>query len=176
MSIILAMALSVSIAVPAFAHDATESSPIQITANGIAIDMQYYESLTDAQLKQEFLNMGLTEQDADTLISLKNAELYAKQTKVSARAFPSNPSIGDTYTQVVRVSVKTISTVADVYSILIASSVPALAASIIAGIVFDYIMEHAGINGVEVTIEYYYGADNDGEIRWNYRRVWCDTY
>ena len=42
--------------------------------------------------------------------------------------------------------------------------------------IFDTFGANAGINGIEVTIEYYYGPDNDGEVRWNYRRVWLDTY
>lgn len=176
LSIILAMALSVSLAAPTFAYDTIESSPVQVTDTGIVIDMQYYENLNDIQLKQEFLKMGFSEQDADTLIVLKNVDLCKEQSKMSTRAFPSNPSIGTTYTQVVKVSVKTVSTISDVYSALTAASVPSFVASIIAGRIFNLIMENVGINGVKVTIEYYYGPDNDGEIRWNYRRVWCDLY
>ena len=70
-----------------------------------------------------------------------------------------------------------VSSVRTVCTILIAPSVSVFVTSIIAGRVFDTVMEHADINGVEATIKYYYRSDNDGEIRWNnYRRIWCDLY
>lgn len=100
LSFVLAATLSVSLAAPSFAHDVAAFSKGQITADKVCIDLQYFLNLDDEQLKQEFLAMNVSEQDADWLIQLRNSDTDNMQpyTSTGARAFPSNPSIGDLHT------------------------------------------------------------------------------
>lgn len=100
LSFVLAATLSVFFAAPSLAHDVAELPKSQITADKVCIDLQYFLNLDDEQLKQEFLAMNVSEQDADWLIQLRNSDADNMQpyTSTGARAFPSNPSIGDLYT------------------------------------------------------------------------------
>lgn len=179
LSFVLAATLSISLAAPSFAHDVPTFSKGQITADKDYIDMQYFLNLDDEQLKQEFLDMNVSEQDADWLIQLRNSDSNNMQLYAStgARAFPGNPSIGDTHTDRFKIpaSVGT-NGVTAIAAYLVGLGVINGVAVIVAPMIYDTICENVGIDGVEVTIEYYYGPDNDGEVRWNYRRVWIDTY
>jgi len=172
------MLLSFSLIIPSHASDVASSSNslITITANGFEFNSHAVGELNDTELKAIILELGLSNNQADELIALKNATLQSKNTR--AGIFPNNPSIGDTFTQTVYISIEDTYTVLDVYSSLVGSGVPAAYATLAAAAVFAFASDFSnpGSAGIEVTIEYYYGYDNDGEIRWNYRRVWCDFY
>lgn len=169
------MLLSFSLTVPSYAKD---NSSIAITVNdhGFEFNTPTVGELNDAELKQIILELGLSNNQADQLIALKNATPQSRS--VQAGYFPSNPSIGDTFVDVVYVSIDSVYSTADTYLYLVGEGVPPDYAVLAAAAVFAFTSDFRapGAGGVKVTIEYYYGADNDGEIRWNYRRVWCDYY
>ena len=177
LSICLAVLLSFSLIVPSYAKDiSSPNSLITVTENGFEFNSLAIGELSDTELKAIILELGLSNEQADELIALKNATPQSGNARASI--FPSNPSIGDTFMQVVYVSIEDTYTVLDVYSSLVSSGVPAAYATLAAAAVFAFTSDFSnpGSAGIEVTIEYYYGYDNDGEIRWNYRRVWCEFY
>lgn len=177
LSTCLAVLLSFSLIIPSYASDAPSSnSLITVTEQGFEFNSLAVGELSDAELKAIILELGLSNVQADELITAMNADLQSKSSRASI--FPSNPSIGDTFTQVAYVSIEDTYTALDIYGSLRSSGVPAEYATLAAAAVFAFASDFSnpGSAGIQVTIEYYYGYDNDGAVRWNYRRVWCEFY
>lgn len=173
-SVICSLALCFSIVAPAAAIEAP-SEQLQIDVSNSCISLKNvgaYESLSDTELRSIVSQFNLPESEIDELFAAKNSiENSSSPMRVK---FPSNPDIGDTYTDTIHISIEAVQSSAEAFQALVNAGVSIPVATVVAAGLFAYVNANAdsGSTGVDVTIEYYYGPDNDGEVRWNYRRVW----
>ena len=185
-AILLSLAITLSTAAPAFAAgEKSECTTITIADHCIDLNGKDVEDLTDAELKEIVIEIGLTSEEADELIAAKNAlpESVSMASVVSpmstpSNTFPRNPSIGDTFVQVFYIPRAYLVSAASCVSLISELGAPVAVATIAAAMAVAYADTHldSRAKGVIFLIEYIYGADNDGEIRWNYRDMWYRYY
>lgn len=151
----------------AYANAQTNSSNFVVSIN-----VDKYNHMDDEELKNELRRMGLPKETVDELMAIKekieaNPELYSAR----LREFPSNPEIGDTYTIEYTLSQEEITTTQFIIETLVALGAPVAAAITIGGLAMAFLLQHPNSKGLLITVEYYYGYNNDGFLAWNPRQV-----
>ena len=135
-----------------------------------------YEQMTDAEVVQKMKDMGLSDKDIDYIMQLEYARRRAAPSMV-LNGFPSNPKVGDTYTQTVKIGFSTIdTTVTGIMAALVSADVPAAVAILAAGAILAVYHDNLDAEGFIFTVEYYYGPDNNGSLGWTPGYTTVDLY
>ena len=130
------------------------------------MNQKAYEQMTDVELIQKMKDMGLSDKDIDYIMQLEYARRRAAPSMV-LNGFPSNPKIGDYHTETYHIYFTSVSTtLSGVIGALVGGGVGAGIAMAFAQGILNNWLENQDAKGVDVSIEYYYGPDNNGSIGW----------
>ncbi|CAB1245342.1 conserved exported protein of unknown function [Ruminococcaceae bacterium BL-6] len=130
------------------------------------MNQKAYEQMTDAEVVQKMKDMGISSKDIDYIMQLEYARRKAAPS-MSLNGFPSNPEIGDYHTETYHVYFDVaVDTVTDVIEALVQGGVGIRVAILIASGILQNWLAHQDAKGVDVTVEYYYGPDNNGSVGW----------
>lgn len=152
----------------AFAAQYFSGRNISTSANA-----KIYEKMTNAELIKKMKALGMTQDEINYLLKLEKERIARANTFPSSNQFsimkkPSNPKIGDRYTEKKRIYFSTASiTVFGLASLFVGNGIAIGAALVLAEAVSNEITERTGAKGVDVVFEYYYGPTNEGEIGWS---------
>lgn len=136
------------------------------------VNIKAYEKMTDAELIQKMKALGMTQDEINYLLKLEKARISKLNASTSSNSigimsFPSNPKIGDYHTEKYHVYFTSAAmTVTGVVAALVGAGVGLAVALAISAGVLDNWLQGQDAKGVDVTIKYYYGPDNQGSVGW----------
>ena len=161
---------------------AAETAPLRLymSSGEIAREQAYFDSLSRDELIQVLMTKyGATETEAERLVDLayENTQPYSAR----AKAFPSNPSIGQTCVIDVTIHVDDAATAAGIASeIMAASPYVTLAAALYAANILltagSMIYGYTVVLHISYTYGYTYGYTNDGVLGWTPGYVSYEIY
>lgn len=183
-SIIVASSLVLSSTGMSFASD---FNYIQ-SSNGIGYTIQISDevsinNMTKSDIIKELKNIGFNDYEIKDLFIREELSQSPKKNSRICYAFPSNPSIGDRHTETYNITNSDLgfplSVSGGVTGILHCSKskiakkivqkygLKALGwATLTAGYIISYINDKQGFSGFNVSVEYYYGEDNNMSVSW----------
>lgn len=128
-------------------------------------------NVSDSQFIKMMEDMGYTDEEVSYILELEQERRENSTTKaISLSAFPTNPYVGQKYTQEYStIYWSTLGTVsaASIAAALVKAGVVGVIATIIAAGLINQWVENKTSRGFIMSIQYVYGETNDGVPGWN---------
>lgn len=158
LSLALALVMSLSLCVPAFAMENHHQNEISFTSS---------ENVSDEELIEKMQDMHLSQEQISYIMQLEyNRRSQTNRPNITTRSL-SSPEIGDVNYETYRIHFSTMEiTLFGILGALVGGGVGAGIALTLANAIFNEKSENMDKTGVEITVKYIYGYTNDGVLGW----------